>query len=75
MKENIFGNDYSTKMEIFQSRLDGIYSSYSGDFDTNNPYYTMIPNDGKISLIFDTDKNIPQELMDEINKLFLSIFS
>ena len=74
LSELLYGQDYTTKLEQFNSKMEKIKEAYDGDFDTDSPMYTMQTHktEGKVRL--DVDDNVPQDLQQEIIRAFDSIW-
>jgi len=75
LNELFYGNDYSKKLEVFNENIKKIHENYEGDFETSG-YFTLLTHNkgGKVELIFDEDKNIPEELTEKILTAFRNIW-
>jgi len=71
----LYGKDYSDKLDQFNKAIDQIHSEYDGEFDTSS-YFTMQTHNqkGGVKLDFDQDKNIPNELKENVLKVFNDIW-
>ncbi|MDT0644989.1 hypothetical protein RM553_19305 [Zunongwangia sp. F363] len=63
-------DDYNKKLEIFIKKVETINEEYTGEFKTDEPYYTLIPRGDKIYLNFDNSKDIPADLENKVKSAF-----
>ncbi|MBO6532716.1 MAG: hypothetical protein JJ885_12940 [Muricauda sp.] len=73
--ERLYGQDYTAKLEEFRSKVSAIKESYDGDFDTDNPMYTMQTHQTKGEVKLIVDKNVPTELKRQIVEAFDSAWN
>lgn len=74
ISELLYGQDYTAKLELFNSKLEVIKESYDGDFDTDNRMYTMQTHQTKGEVKLVVDENVPNDLKQQIMEAFNSIW-
>jgi hypothetical protein len=77
----LYGEEYTHKMSQFNKEVEQMHTSYDGDYDTENPYFTILPlrknpdsTENPMKLTFDQNKEIPEELKRNVNDIFHRIF-
>ncbi|MBO0340943.1 hypothetical protein [Flagellimonas profundi] len=73
--ERLYGQDYTAKLEEFNSKVSAIKESYDGEFDTTDAMYIMQthPTKGEVKLI--VDENVPTDLKRQIVEAFDSVWN
>ena len=71
----LYGPDYTKKQSDFKARVADLEKSYSGNFETDQPYFSLINlPQNQVQLRFDEDKDIPADLKNEIQTVFKEVW-
>lgn len=74
LNEMMYGADYTNKLSTFNTRLEEIKENYQGEFDTNEPMYTMQTHQTKGEVRIDIDKQVPEDLKVAILNCFNDVW-
>lgn len=74
LNEMMYGADYTNKLSTFNTRMEEIKENYQGEFDTNEPMYTMQTHQTKGEVKLTVDDKVPHDLKQQIMETFNSIW-